>query len=235
MVALQSRYDGHGNRLIPSVEGFQPSLCVRTDFDKQCYNGNKLRSRGGPYARQSPPPLPGRLSRPSDTPSLRSGEFRAGREYYVSMCPLRLVPKVFLFNEAELVPGLRAQRVLNRARLPELTNYILANRESYCFSALTASLDGPVKLRTVVQRGGIESGRHASRPDGHPVPHQRWTTSPGGHRERPAGGSGSRRREHRDRLLSGSGVGAVAADVRGPEPSRRAALEVARSPLRPSG
>ena len=53
---------------------------------------------------------------------------QAGREYYVSMCPLRLVPKVFLFNEAELVPGLRAQRVLNRARLPELTNYILANR-----------------------------------------------------------------------------------------------------------
>ena len=55
---------------------------------------------------------------------------QAGREYYVSMCPLRLVPKVFLFNETELVPGLRAQRVLNRARLPELTHYILANREA---------------------------------------------------------------------------------------------------------
>ena len=43
---------GHRGRLIPSVPGFQPSLCVRTDFDKQCYNENKLRSRGGPYARQ---------------------------------------------------------------------------------------------------------------------------------------------------------------------------------------
>ena len=82
---------------------------------------------------------------------------QAGREYYVSMCPLRLVPKVFLFNEAELVPGLRAQRVLNRARLPELTNYILANRESYCFSALTASLDGPVRFEPL--SNGTESSR----------------------------------------------------------------------------
>ena len=73
------------------------------------------------------------------------------------MCPLRLVPKVFLFNEAELVPGLRAQRVLNRARLPELTNYILANRESYCFSALTASLDGPVRFEPL--SNGAESSR----------------------------------------------------------------------------
>ena len=80
---------------------------------------------------------------------------QAGREYYVSMCPLRLVPKVFLFNEAELVPGLRAQRVLNRARLPDLTNYILANRESYCFSALTASLDGEVQFQPL--SNGAES------------------------------------------------------------------------------
>ena len=82
---------------------------------------------------------------------------QAGREYYVSMCPLRLVPKVFLFNETELVPGLRAQRVLNRARLPELTNYILANRKSYCFSALTASLDGAVRFEPL--SNGAEPSR----------------------------------------------------------------------------
>jgi DNA sulfur modification protein DndB len=67
---------------------------------------------------------------------------QANREYYVSMCPLRLIPKIFLFNEEELVPELRAQRILNRARIPEIARYVLDNRADYTFSALTASIDG---------------------------------------------------------------------------------------------
>ncbi len=78
---------------------------------------------------------------------------QAGREYYVSMCPLRLVPRVFLFNEEELVPELRAQRILNRARLPEMTQYILANRDNYVFSALTASVDGEVHFEPISESG----------------------------------------------------------------------------------
>ena len=80
-------------------------------------------------------------------PAIRGVQAR--REYYVSMCPLRLVPKVFLFNEEELVPELRAQRLLNRARLPELTQYLLANRDNYVFSALTASIDGDVRFQPI--------------------------------------------------------------------------------------
>ncbi|GIX46911.1 MAG: hypothetical protein KatS3mg131_1122 [Candidatus Tectimicrobiota bacterium] len=34
-------------------------------------------------------------------PAIRGVQAR--REYYVSMCPLRLLPKIFLFNEEELV------------------------------------------------------------------------------------------------------------------------------------
>ena len=64
---------------------------------------------------------------------------QARREYYVSMCPLKLIPKIFIFNEEELVPRLRAQRVLNKARLPEMSRYVLNNPKSYIFSALTAS------------------------------------------------------------------------------------------------
>ena len=71
---------------------------------------------------------------------------QAGREFFVSMCPLRLIPKVFLFDEDELVPELRAQRVLNRGRLPEIARYIIDNPESYVFSALTASIDGEVRF-----------------------------------------------------------------------------------------
>ena len=52
---------------------------------------------------------------------------QAQREYYVSMCSLRLMPKIFLFDEEELVPELRAQRTLNKARLPALCRYILDN------------------------------------------------------------------------------------------------------------
>ena len=72
---------------------------------------------------------------------------QAQREYYVSMCPMRLIPKIFLFNEEELVPELRAQRQLNRARIPEIARYMSGNPEGYVFSAITASVDGEVVLR----------------------------------------------------------------------------------------
>lgn len=78
---------------------------------------------------------------------------QAGREYYVSMCPLRLIPKIFLFDEEELVPELRAQRILNHSRIPEMTRYLLENRDDYVFSALTASIDGAVRFRPLGESG----------------------------------------------------------------------------------
>jgi DNA sulfur modification protein DndB len=80
-------------------------------------------------------------------PAIRG--IQAGREYYVSMCPLRLIPKIFLFNEDELVPELRAQRILNRARVPEIARYITDNRKNYIFSALTASIDGSIRFEAL--------------------------------------------------------------------------------------
>ena len=77
-------------------------------------------------------------------PAIRG--IQAGREFYASMCPLRLLPKIFLFNEAEMVPELRAQRQLNRGRLPELARYIASNRDTYVFSAITASVDAEVRF-----------------------------------------------------------------------------------------
>ena len=74
---------------------------------------------------------------------------QAGREYYVSMCPLRLIPKIFLFNEEEVSPDVRAQRTLNKARVPDIARYILDNATTYVFSALTASIDGEVMFEPV--------------------------------------------------------------------------------------
>jgi hypothetical protein len=52
-------------------------------------------------------------------PAMRGVQAR--REFFVAMCPLRLVSKIFLFDEQEIPPELRAQRVLNRARIPAIT------------------------------------------------------------------------------------------------------------------
>jgi DNA sulfur modification protein DndB len=73
---------------------------------------------------------------------------QAGREYYASMCPLRYVSRMFLFDEEEaaLAPELRAQRFLNKGRVPEMARYLLDNKQSYVFSALTASINGDVQF-----------------------------------------------------------------------------------------
>jgi DNA sulfur modification protein DndB len=69
---------------------------------------------------------------------------QAGREYYVVMCPMKLIPKIFLFDEEEIPPELRAQRTLNRSRVPDIASYIVQNPEEYAFASLTASIDGGV-------------------------------------------------------------------------------------------
>lgn len=77
-------------------------------------------------------------------PAIRG--IQAGREYYVTMCPLRLIPKIFVFDEEELPPEMRAQRSLNKARVPEMSRYIVDNPQSYTFSALTASVNAEVQF-----------------------------------------------------------------------------------------
>ncbi|MFD0824429.1 DNA sulfur modification protein DndB [Neobacillus sp. M.A.Huq-85] len=77
-------------------------------------------------------------------PSIRG--LQAGNEYFVAMCPLRIIPKIFLFDEEEIPPEHRAQRILNKARIPEMTNYIVENQKDYVFSSITASVDGEVEF-----------------------------------------------------------------------------------------
>lgn len=84
-------------------------------------------------------------------PAIRG--IQAGREYYVSMCPLRLIPKIFLFDEEELVPELRAQRILNHARIPEMASYLIESKKDYVFSSITASVNGLVKFEPLGEKG----------------------------------------------------------------------------------
>lgn len=71
---------------------------------------------------------------------------QAGRVYFVSMCPLKLLSKMFVWDDDDLPAELRAQRTLNRGRVPEIARYIEENTASYTFSAITASVDASVRF-----------------------------------------------------------------------------------------
>ena len=107
-------------------------------------------SKNGPPTRSAA----GRVARASfgyDVPAIRG--MQAGREYYASMLPLRIVPKLLTFDNEEMPPELRAQRSLNKGRLPEIIRYILDNPSDYCFSAITASIDAEVRFEPLGDRG----------------------------------------------------------------------------------
>ncbi|HHF0173420.1 TPA: DNA sulfur modification protein DndB [Pseudomonas aeruginosa] len=78
---------------------------------------------------------------------------QAGRPCYIAMCPMRLIPKIFIFNEDSVPADLRAQRTLNIARVPEIAAYLLDNRSDYTLSAITASIDGAVQFNPASDTG----------------------------------------------------------------------------------
>ena len=94
----------------------------------------------------------------NDLPALRG--VQAGREYFVTMCPLKIVTNLLKVNDDDISPELKAQRVINKSRVPALSQYILDNRDSYLFSSLTASVDGdaefsPISETTNGQKMGV--------------------------------------------------------------------------------
>lgn len=67
---------------------------------------------------------------------------QASRAFYVAMVPLKAVERLFRYDDADLPPQLRAQRVLNKARIPAIGRYITENASEYVLSALSATIDG---------------------------------------------------------------------------------------------
>ena len=80
---------------------------------------------------------------------------QAGREYYVAMCPLETVVRLIkLDSENETIPPqLRAQRVLNKSRVPAIARYMIENPESYAFSSLTVSISRAVDFAPFTAEG----------------------------------------------------------------------------------
>lgn len=73
-----------------------------------------------------------------------------GRRYFTLSLCLAEVPRLFRFNDWEQsTPELRAQRVLNKSRVPDIMKYILDNEDGYLFSSITASYSCEVKFTPI--------------------------------------------------------------------------------------
>src|SRR5438128_342014 len=99
--------------------------------EESCTN-NDIRTRGLTLMKVSFPVMRGNMG---------------GRQYYSLLISLSEIPHLFKFNDwEECTPELRAQRVLNKARVPDIAKYILDNEDGYLFSSITASYSCPVNF-----------------------------------------------------------------------------------------
>jgi len=70
-----------------------------------------------------------------------------GRQYYSLLISLSEIPRLFRFNDWERsTPEVRSQRILNKARVPDIARYILDNENCYLFSSIAASYSCPVNF-----------------------------------------------------------------------------------------
>ncbi len=77
-------------------------------------------------------------------PGIRGNQ--AGHDYYLVMCPLRHLPRLFQLGDGGIQPELQAQRVLNKGRVPEIARYITENSDSYVLSSIVGSIDQEVQF-----------------------------------------------------------------------------------------
>ena len=78
---------------------------------------------------------------------------QSGRPCYIAMCPMRIIPKLFLFNEEEVPAELRAQRTLNTSRIPAISSYLIENNKNYILSSITASISVNVDFKPISDTG----------------------------------------------------------------------------------
>ena len=80
---------------------------------------------------------------------------QAKKEFYVAMCTLKSVAKLFSFHDPNIPAEARAQRTLRKSRIPRIRDYILEYNDEYIFSSLTVSVIGKIHFH---QSPGNKSG-----------------------------------------------------------------------------
>lgn len=78
---------------------------------------------------------------------------QADKEFFVVICPLITIPRMFHNEEFEIPPEQQHQRTLNKKRIPIIKQYILDNPKEYIFSSLTASVDGNMEFQPAPHLG----------------------------------------------------------------------------------
>ncbi len=79
---------------------------------------------------------------------------QAGSDFYIAMCTLKSVAKLFTFKDADIPAEQRAQRTLRKSRIPRIRDYILTNPLDYTFSSITASVDGKINFESTSKNTG---------------------------------------------------------------------------------
>jgi DNA sulfur modification protein DndB len=82
---------------------------------------------------------------------------QAGKAYFVIMVPLKVVPRLFRFDDENMPAADRAQRVLNKARVPSIATYITNNPQEYILSSLCASIDGEIEFEPAATEGPMRA------------------------------------------------------------------------------
>ena len=83
---------------------------------------------------------------------------QAGSYFYIAMCTMKSVAKVFSFADADVPAELRAQRTLRKSRIPKIRDYVLQNVNDYTFSSITVSVDSKIKFEPVSEEN-IDLGK----------------------------------------------------------------------------
>jgi DNA sulfur modification protein DndB len=78
----------------------------------------------------------------SGTSLIANKGIQAGNEFYVVMCSLKRLKRIFSLDEQTLPVERRSQRLINEDRIPQIAKYILDNRDNYVFSSITACIQG---------------------------------------------------------------------------------------------
>jgi DNA sulfur modification protein DndB len=91
-----------------------------------------------------------------ELPAVRG--IQAGRPYYLTACPLGLLARLFPESDTGQSSGSQQQPALNRARIQDITKYVLENAQSYVLGALTASVDRNVRFSPEPTGTAVSSG-----------------------------------------------------------------------------
>ena len=80
---------------------------------------------------------------------------QAGKNFYIAMCTMRSVARMFTFTDVDIPAEQRSQRTLRKSRIPKIRDYMITNPTDYVFSSVTVSVDGKIKFTPTSQNKNL--------------------------------------------------------------------------------